>query len=755
MAAIEAAACEKYEKKLKNMLLRMAVDKRKKSPFSKVDSSLLDIDHSAASMSVADEIDFLASISIESDKHLKSLMPPEVRKFHWKYSVGLFKLLCELFHKQDELAFQILVRGGLAIGLCGAPWSWSAHVRKRKPMSSEPLPANFEDFAARVPPAKWTDAELDEVLKQTLEECEYEAVLRHVRCRGPLTVEEAREQGWADSHVWHRKGIQQKSKIRMIDPALGANDRSCMERSPPMATPSQILASAHVMKDPSKRELNVVSLTRRTVKKGRKFELLFEEAFLRLVEDGTPIPPELLKPVFESKGAHQCREEDEPSAKRRKAEAVNAMIDIVMVIVDAYKAYNQICINPAHRRYNRFAAWDRKAGRWLLFEGLVLLFGNVHSVVDWCRISWALQFIARGLLLLLLSVYVDDFSGPVPRPFGAIAVEIMRKLFTTLGFPFHDKKVKFGSVIEILGLIFDVANDAPFFFVSLSRKNEISSMIDKALSSSSLSISDANRLHGKTMFILASLVDRMCNPLLKPLSSYINMPDNVPRVFSEKLAICLRSVKDLINLPLSKTTKFEDPKEDSVTMYTDASFQHKSGWLCAVLVDGAAVRLIKMPIKQDQTNPVSCKHPINLLEIIAPSFGLLHFGEQLKGRLIRVAIDNDSAKDGLLNQNSPSKPMALGALCFWSLASTTDMVAWVDRAPTDFNPSDIGTRPEFLEYVLRNYPNFFTSIETVSEECITNVIALARQHDVSKFLSGAITQESMTVFADADSLADF
>lgn len=256
MAAIAAAACEKYEKKLKNMLIRMAVDKRKKSPLSPVESSLLDIDRAAVSMTVADEIDFLASISIESDKHLKSMMPPEVHDFHWKYSVGLFKLLCELFHKQDEPAFQILARGGLTVGLCGAPDSWSAHVRKRKPMSSEPVPPNFEEFVARVPPAKWTDEELDEVLKQTLEECEYEAVLRHVRCGGPLTVEEARAQRWSESHTWHRKGIQQKNKTRMIDPALAANDRSCVERSPPFATPSQILASAHVMKDPSKREMN-------------------------------------------------------------------------------------------------------------------------------------------------------------------------------------------------------------------------------------------------------------------------------------------------------------------------------------------------------------------------------------------------------------------------------------------------------------------------------------------------------------------
>lgn len=79
----------------------------------------------------------------------------------------------------------------------------------------------------------------------------------------------------------------------------------------------------------------------------------------------------------------------------------------------------------------------------------------------------------------------------------------MRKLFSALGFPFHViKKAKFGSLIEILGLFFDVANGAPFFFVSLARKQEICTMIDKALSSSSLTISEANRLHGKTMRML-------------------------------------------------------------------------------------------------------------------------------------------------------------------------------------------------------------------------------------------------------------
>eukprot|EP00392_Amoebophrya_sp_AT5.2_P007560 g7575.t1 len=747
--------CEKYERKLKSMLIRMAVDKQKKSPFEKVEQSLLDVDFDGVSMQVHEEIDFLSSISSVSDKHLKSIMPREVYEFHWKYSVGLFKLLCEIFHKRDELAFQVLVRGGRTLGYCGCPWSWSPHVRKRKNMSSEPLIPNFESFVIKQPPAKWTDEELDEVMRQTLEECEYEEVLRHVRCRGPLTVEEARAEGWSSSHIFPRYGIQQKTKIRMIDPALAANDRSCMERSPPMATPAAILAAAHVLKDPSMREMNVVSFTRRVVKKGRKMELLFEEAFTRLIEDGTPIPPELLKPVFGSRSAHQCREEDKQSSKERKQEAASSMIDIVMIIIDAYKAYNTICVHPAHRKHNRFGVWDRKLGRWLLFEGLVLLFGNVHSVVDYCRISWALQFIARGLLLLLISVYVDDFSGPVPKPFGAVAIEVMRKLFSALGFPFHDKKAKFGSLIEILGLFFDVANDAPFFFVSLARKSEINGMIDKALSSSSLTISEANRLHGKTMFILASLVDRMYNPLLKPLSNYINLPDGIPRVFSEKLALCLRSVKELVNLPLTKTTKFEDPAASNVTLYTDASFQHKSGWFCAVLVDGDSVRMIKMPIRQDETNPASAKHPINLLEIVAPSFGLLHFAAAIKGKFVRVAIDNDSAKDGLLNQSSPSKPMALGALCFWSLASFADIVAWVDRVPTDYNPSDIGTRPEFLDYVLKFYPSFFTSVETVSEDVMAKARALAMQKDVSQFLSSAISAESMAVFADPESLAEF
>eukprot|EP00392_Amoebophrya_sp_AT5.2_P019039 g19729.t1 len=662
--------CEKYERKLKNMLIRMAVDKKKKSPFEKVERSLLEVDFNGVSMQVQEEIDFLTSISSESDKNLKKLMPPEVLQFHWKYNVGLFELLCEIFHKQDELAFQVLVRGGLAIGFCGAPWSWSPHVRKRKPMPQEPLAPNFEAFVARKPPAKWTDEELDEVLRQTLEECEYEDLLRHVRCRGPLTVDEARAEGWASSHIFPRYGIQQKAKTRMIDPALAANDRSFMERSPPMATPAAILASAHVLKDPSKRDMNAVSFTRRVVKKGRKMEIKFEEAFLQLIENGTPIPPELLQPVFSSRSAHQCRAGGEQQQeKERKKDAASSLIEIVMVIIDAYKAYNTTCMRPKHRKCNRFATWDRKMGRWLLFEGLALLFGNVHPVVDYRSLA--------------------------------------------------------ASLIEILGLFFDVANDAPFFFVSLSRKKEISGMIDKALFSSSLSISEANRLHGKTMLILASLVDRMYNPLLKPLSNYINLPDDVPRVFSEKLAVCLRSHKS------------------------------KSGWFCAVLVAGDSVRMIRMPIRQDEINPASAKHPINLLEIVAPSFGLLHFAQALKGKFVRVAIDNDSAKDGLLNQSSPSKPMALGALCFWSLASSADIVAWVDRVPTDYNPSDIGTRPEFLDYVLKFYPSFFTSVETVSEEVMEKARALARQENASQFLSCATTQESMTVFADPDSLADF
>lgn len=83
--------------------------------------------------------------------------------------------------------------------------------------------------------------------------------------------------------------------------------------------------------------MNVISFTRRVVKKGRKLEVEFEEAFSKLVEDGTPIPPHLLKPIFESRSAHQCRADDDgPDKKQKRADTANSLIDIVMVIIDAY-----------------------------------------------------------------------------------------------------------------------------------------------------------------------------------------------------------------------------------------------------------------------------------------------------------------------------------------------------------------------------------------------------------------------------------
>ncbi|CAD7949670.1 unnamed protein product [Amoebophrya sp. A120] len=86
------------------------------------------------------------------------------------------------------------------------------------------------------------------------------------------------------------------------------------------------------------------------------------------------------------------------------------------------------------------------------------------------------------------------------------------------------------------------------------------------------------------MFCLSSLVDRRCNPLLKPLAQYIHLPACHRGGLSDKVKQCLHNITLVLASSIRKRAQFENPADDNIMLYTDASFSHGSGWLSAVLV---------------------------------------------------------------------------------------------------------------------------------------------------------------------------
>eukprot|EP00392_Amoebophrya_sp_AT5.2_P012440 g12543.t1 len=717
------AKAAEYLSKFQSMLTRVRCDRRKVSPFKKLGEELLGADLSKLEHGdpIA-HIDAFAAESVQRDKDLKAAMDPEVLEYHGKYHIGFFDRAARVCHEDKEAA-SVLIQGATCIRECGCPKSWNAHSKSRPAMSDAPLPRNIDRYNDQSgPPANRTQEEIQEVFRQTQEEVEVEPLLRHARLQPPLTFSQAVQAGW--TYVWERFGIPQKSKIRMIDPACACNERSNLERSPPMATAAGVLATCAVARDPSLAEKNVIILTKRRVKQGRALEKRYESAFLEFIENGTPIPDDLQKEVraFDEKQKAEKESSQGPSSssKRRRVDpSIGAfLLTIVMLVIDVHKAYNSICVRKDHRRYNRFVIYNPARQAWDFFESHTLVFGNVHSVVAWVRIGDAIRSMIIFFIGIMISVYVDDFPAPVPAHLATKAVAAVLHLFSTIGFAIHPNKVKVGTPLEVLGLIFDLATDAPNFFISLDRKSALRTIIFKALESRCLSLKEAETLNGKLMFCLSALVDRQFNPVLKPLTQYINLPKCSKNGFSKKLEQCLRNILAILDQDIKKFSKFEDPCAENVMLYTDASWSHGSGWLAAVFnIDGKfVVRRIRVKACDIMTTKRSS--PINFLELITTILAVAEFRGKLQHSFFRISVDNEAAKNALLNQNSPTTELAIGAVFFWSFVSSRLLTPWVDRVPSGFNIADVPTRPEFLLFVQSNFPGILDDVAEFSSSTL-------------------------------------
>eukprot|EP00392_Amoebophrya_sp_AT5.2_P007424 g7439.t1 len=717
------AKAAEYLSKFESMLLRFRCDKRKKSPFQKLGDELLGADISK--LEDGDPIAHIDSFARDCRQHdsdLKASMCPAVLEYHGKYNIGFFDKATRAAKHPDSDAADVLTQGATCINNCNCPASWNKHSKSRPKMSTAPLPTNIHRYNdSSGPPTNRTEEEVAEVFRQTQEETQVEPLLRHARLQPALTFAQAIAAGW--TYVFERFGIVQKAKIRMIDPACACNERSDLERSPPMATASGVLASCSVARNPALAEKNVIVLTKKKVKAGRALEKRYEAAFVDFVEKGTPIPDDLQKEVRQFDAAQKKDKLEGSSSgstqqqkkKRRVDPGVGALLlSVVMLVVDVHKAYNSLCIKKSHRQFNRFVVFNPIRKAWDFHESHTLIFGNVHSVVAWVRIGDAIRSMIIFFIGLMISVYVDDFPAPVPAHLATKAVAAVLHLFSTIGLAIHPNKVKIGTPLEVLGLIFDLACDAPNFFIALSRKEALRSIIFKALETRCVSLKEAETLNGKLMFCLSALVDRQFNPVLKPLTQYINLPKCSQNGFSEKLERCLRNILILLDQDIEKQSKFEDPHADNVMVYTDASWAHGSGWLAVVFNFEGKFIVRRTRVRAADILKTKRSSPINFLELITTILAVAEFRDELAHSFFRISVDNEAAKNALLNQNSPSTEMAIGAVYFWSFVSSRMLTPWIDRVPSGFNIADVPTRPEFLRFVQSNFPGILDDVSEFS-----------------------------------------
>ena len=544
-----------------------------------------------------------------------------------------------------------------------------------------------------------------------MKETEIVPELGYALLEGPFDITDPEDVKYA----FRRFPREQKlGKVRLIDPAVGANKCSPLPKKVPIPSPHDIHVNAAVAHDPSLAGKPVVMHNRKIIKRCRKAEKRYEAQLLQFFKgDRETIDSDLIKlgAVQPVRGCEVVfNEESEHVQKKRRVEN-GEKFRLEIVIIDVARCYKNIFVKKAHHKYNRLVVWNPSLKKYQWFQALTAIFGSRHSVTGWCRNGKCLRAVKRGMYGLNSDDYVDDFSAFVRQGMGKVVTNGLLELLDELGLPAMLEKVDFGEELEILGLMFSVANGAPEVFLTEKKKEIIKKACVEARVSGAIEPDALEKLVGRLTFVLSAIADRALSPVMRPLRRMLNKEQTI---VDESVKRSLRAIEAIMDLNIRRKVVVEEPGAVNVLLYTDASWERNKGWLAGVLVIDGKFYAVRQQVFKHMLHKDYDTWAINFLETIVSVFAAKFFAGKLAGKRFDHAIDNTCAQSVLLAQGSSSEKtkwyLSQASSQYWAEAARHQFKPWLVRVPSHFNIADYPTREDLMVILNELYPNFFESL---------------------------------------------
>ena len=320
--------------------------------------------------------------------------------------------------------------------------------------------------------------------------------------------------------------------------------------------------------------------------------------------------------------------------------------------------------------------------------------GAVASVHAWERIGALVAHIARKCLKLVLARYVDDYFGCESLETLEHALSCFARLVRLLlgESALAEKKLDFGSNLEVLGIEMQVSWENYFCRPSAIKKRKWLLMIRKALASGVLRGGEASKLAGKLQWACQHMFNRVGRAMLRALYNQIHNPSGRT---SPELVVALRWWEAILELDMVECRSLHLPNKAPVHLFCDAA--GAPARVAAVLwVDGrvlytdcappeAVVRHWK--VREDQQ--------IMGLELLSIALGLSSFEQFLMGRCVVIHSDNTGAE--CCFRKGAAKEFDHCSLIhnMWTQIARCHMNVWVCRVGTDDNIADLPSRFEY------------------------------------------------------------
>ena len=176
-------------------------------------------------------------------------------------------------------------------------------------------------------------------------------------------------------------------------------------------------------------------------------------------------------------------------------------------VLDERKAYRQVAIDPAHRKFSVVAFRHFEIGKVAYFIMIGHSFGLVSAVYTYNLRSALVNEILQKIFMMISFNFYDDKYGFETNKTIHSAMECAQSMHQWLGAMYDQKKLQLGQLVDILGITYDFSE--LILRIKEGRKEELLEEIKSILVSGLLEPGHAGKLKGK-----------LC---LRPLSSGVRL----------------------------------------------------------------------------------------------------------------------------------------------------------------------------------------------------------------------------------------
>ena len=562
-----------------------------------------------------------------------------------------------------DLVFEVLTKGAPMFGCFPATGVFPRRLHEatvtvdQLPKAAKwALPALLGSGSATI------DCEAQKALwEKTMEEVERR------EARGPFTAEQLDKrhpQGWIAAR---RFGVPQKGSWRAVDDYRISNASSSTEETVDTDGPDEIVGTGKFWS-----------------------QAMASKTFRLRLDDGTIL-----------EGTRHAELDDE---------AARALL---ARIIDLERAYKQLA-RPAWEAHLAVFALLTEGGEWRFFEGLALGFGARNAVFGFSLPARAIRFLLNVCLFIPATHFFDDFSHLDALPFSEDSCRCVERLLSLLGWAYkkepEDLKPAAGSFAP-LGVSIDFSTPGLAVVSNTEkRKQKIRDESERLCNLEEIPAPAVQSLVGVCQYSEAQTSGRTGALSLRAVRRAAGRSDSAK---CEELRTAIAQLAEHVDAARPRSiplTRADDP----IVLLTDAAFDGGLATFGAVMFDpkngtfeffGGKFSAETVKYWQRDGALENCEEPKAKEQIIAQAelavvpMAFTSWRTQLQNREILVFVDNEPAKDALINGISSSWASAAMVRETRRLSASGAMAPWYDRVASPSNLADDPSRGHFVRLV--------------------------------------------------------